>query len=247
MHCTETLYAKHRRVRSVEEISPSRIKYSDITAVISGEMEYAVNGKTELLSAGDMIFISAGKVRSRSAGNTPAEYVSLNFVSDEPIELPEVIHGALSSEVMLQLALIEEVGKKFYPTAEPMISPLIECLIMTMQRKLENETLPPLVRSIVDYIHANLSSKITLKDIGEHTFFNPIYCDTVFKNTMGRSILDYTIEKRIDEAKKLILHDTRSLSKIAESVGFTDYNYFARTFKKRSGYTPLEYKKIFTS
>lgn len=247
MHCTQTIYAKHRRVHSVGEILPSVIKYSDITAVISGEMEYTINGKSELLMPGDIVFIPAGKIRARSKGQKPAEYVSLNFITDEDVELPQITRGALTSEVMMQLALIEEVEKKFYPTAENMISPLIECLIMTVCRNLEKETLPPLVRRIVDYIHANLSSKITLKDIGEHTFFSPIYCDTVFKNTMGRSIVDYTIEKRIDEAKKLIVHNTLSLAKISEAVGFSDYNYFARTFKKRSGYTPLEYKKVFTS
>jgi two-component system response regulator YesN len=64
---------------------------------------------------------------------------------------------------------------------------------------------------------------------------------------MGRSIVDYIIEKRVEEAKKLILLDTMSLRIISDTVGFSDYNYFARTFKKRSGYTPLEYKKKFTS
>ena len=247
MYNVKTLYAKHRRVSAVGEIASADIRYNDMTVVLAGEMEYTVNGNKETLYAGDLVFIPCGKTRNRSAGDKPAEYISLNFTTDVPAELPEIIRGALTSEIMLQLSLIDELDKKFYPTAELMISPIIECIIMTLKRNLQNDTLPPLVRKIVEYVHSNLGERITLSDIGNHTFFSPIYCDSIFKEEMGRSIVDYIIEKRVEEAKKLILHDTMSLKRIAELVGFSDYNYFSRTFKKRSGYTPLEYKKRFTA
>ena len=241
------IYARHNRTRAVEAMPPAVIHYHDLTSVISGELVYTLNKKTVTLHAGDIILIRRGEERARSEGNTPSEYLSLNFGVEGEIPLPSVMRGALTSELMMQIALFDELVKKFYPDAEPMLSPLATCFITTLARNLESETLPPLVRKIVDYIHANLSEKITLSDIGSHTFFSPIYCDTVFKTHMGRSILDYVIEKRIDESKKLILHDTLPLSRIAESVGFSDYNYFARTFKKRCGYTPLEYKKLFAT
>ena len=85
--------------------------------------------------------------------------------------------------------------------------------------------------------------RITLEDIGKLTFFSPIYCDTVFKKDTGRSIIDHLIERRIDEAKKLLSSPDLSLSKISELCGFADYNYFCRVFKKRVGVTPGAYRK----
>ena len=85
--------------------------------------------------------------------------------------------------------------------------------------------------------------RITLDDIGRLTFFSPIYCDTVFKKDTGRSIIDHLIERRIDEAKKLLLSPDLSLTKISELCGFADYNYFCRVFKKRVGATPGAYRK----
>ena len=247
MYGIKTLISKHRRVRTVEPMPSAIIKYNDITAVLSGELEYKVRGKKEILRAGDVIFIPAGKLRERGRTDAPAEYVSLNFTSELPISLPDVIRDALSSEIMIQLTLIDELDKKFYPDAEGMISPIIECLITTFSKNIEKQTLPPLVQKIVDYIHSHLAEKITLKDIGEHTYFSPIYCDSLFKAAMGRSIIDYAIELRIDEAKRQMLINTATLTEIAVSVGFSDYNYFARTFKKRCGYTPKEYKNRFSS
>ena len=66
----------------------------------------------------------------------------------------------------------------------------------------------------------------------------------MFKKEVGRSIVDYALDRRIDEAKRLLLEGTMPLQQIAEYVGFTDYNYFSRVFKKRSGYSPTDYRHL---
>ena len=69
----------------------------------------------------------------------------------------------------------------------------------------------------------------------------------VFKKETGRSIIDFLIEERISESKKLLAEDSIPLATISELVGFDDYNYFSRVFKKRAGCTPSEYRKRTTS
>ena len=44
------------------------------------------------------------------------------------------------------------------------------------------------------------------------------------------------------EAKRLLAEGVYSLKKIALTIGYEDYNYFTRTFKKQCGYTPSQYK-----
>ena len=240
-------YARHNRAKSGIYMPKNTIYYYDLTAVISGRLEYTVNQKEIALNAGDAILIPPGSTRARAEADAPFDYISLNFTCEGEVDLPLYMPGALTNEVIMQIALCDERIKKFYPDIDSTLSPLTVCMLKTFKGNLESENLPETVRKITEYIREHLSEKITLRDIGAYTFFSPIYCDTLFKHTMGRSIIDYVIELRIDEAKKLILHDTASLSEIAATVGFSDYNYFARTFKKRCGYTPLEYKHIFLS
>lgn len=239
------ILARHNRAKIDTYMPENKIYYYDLTILINGELEYRINRKDITLNSGDAIFIPPDSLRGRADADVPCDYLSLNFTCPTPIELPLYMPGAITNELIMQIALCDELNKKFYPNIESTLSPLAVCMLNTIKNNLESENLPETVRKIIDYIHKNLSGKITLRDIGEHTFFSPIYCDTLFKNTIGRSIIDYVIELRIEEAKKLILHDTSSLSKIAEEVGFSDYNYFARTFKKRCGYTPHAYKQIF--
>jgi len=73
-------------------------------------------------------------------------------------------------------------------------------------------------------------------------FFSPLYCEIIFKRYTGTSIIKYLIQQRIERAKALLLDGTLSLKAIAIAVGFEDYNYFSRVFKRATGTSPKQYK-----
>ena len=70
------------------------------------------------------------------------------------------------------------------------------------------------------------------------------YCDIIFKRETGQSIIGYLTDQRIIEAKKLLIDSLLSLKEVAENVGFEDYNYFSRIFKKKTGYTPTQFRNL---
>jgi transcriptional regulator GlxA family with amidase domain len=57
------------------------------------------------------------------------------------------------------------------------------------------------------------------------------------------TIIEYICRERVSLAKKLIVTSQHSLSEISALCGFTDYNYFSRTFKRIAGVTAASYKK----
>jgi two-component system response regulator YesN len=67
----------------------------------------------------------------------------------------------------------------------------------------------------------------------------------VFKQETGLSITAYVIKKRIEKAKQLLIERVLTLPEVAERVGFSDYNYFSRVFKKEVGVSPINYRKSF--
>jgi len=77
------------------------------------------------------------------------------------------------------------------------------------------------------------------------THYSIPHCEMIFKQTTGMSIARYIIKKRIDESKSLLQEGTLSLPEIADEVGFSDYNYFSRAFKKEVGITPHRYKNSY--
>ena len=56
---------------------------------------------------------------------------------------------------------------------------------------------------------------------------------------------EYIANCRISESKKLLTSTYLSVREVSEKVGFLDYNYFIRLFKKHVGTTPLKYRNYF--
>ena len=50
--------------------------------------------------------------------------------------------------------------------------------------------------------------------------------------------------KRLTKAKELVLKTDMPIPTIADSVGFSDYNYFLRVFKKHYGISPKKMKAM---
>ena len=58
------------------------------------------------------------------------------------------------------------------------------------------------------------------------------------------SPMKYLTQIRIERAKELIMATQYRFGQIARLVGYDDYQYFVKVFKKTSGYAPGEYRTL---
>lgn len=237
-------YARHNSAVPASVLAPRVMSFYDLTVVINGTVFYAVDGKEITVKSGDAILIPPGSLRERKQSTESTDYVSFNFITDAPLDLPTHLEDVLHSDALFLLSAFDKINGRSYLDHKEENEHLLACLLLVFENRIRAKGIHPLVRKIMKYVHQNLGSKITLEDIGKETFFSPIYCDTLFKKETGHSIIDYIIAKRIDEAKRLLLECSLSLSGISELLGFHDYNYFSRVFKKRTGYTPSAYRRL---
>lgn len=101
------------------------------------------------------------------------------------------------------------------------------------------------VTNINDYIIRNIHFNITLKQLAEIVHLHPNYFIQYFKKHFNTSPIVYVNFMRLDRAVQLFIHyPDKSIREAAEEVGFNDYRYFSRLFKKRYGITPSAYKGI---
>lgn len=243
MNIPKLIYVRHTKGAPAPVIPEGTIPFVELTIVIKGTLEYRIDREKVTLCDSDAILIPYGAVRERKKSQEDADYISFNFLLHEAVDLPIFLPNILTRDIRLLVAVCDEIQQIHISAYEEPISHLLSSLLSIIKNNLQRQSTHPLVEKIVRYLHENISEKITLSDIARHTFFSAIYCDSVFKREMGRSIIDYLLEERINLAKQLLTEGTLSLQQIAESVGFSDYNYFSRTFKKRTGYTPVQYRK----
>lgn len=244
MRNLDLIYIRHNQNVYAPQINPHVIHFHELTILLKGTLTYTVDGETVPLSDGDAVYLPAGSLRARCEPEEPVDYVSFNFISDGEVILPRRMQNVLCSEILLLIAACDKIGSRIYPDSSEETVHLFACLLLVLEARARAERISPLTKQIMEYIHANLHRQITLADIGELTHYSPIYCTKVFKKEIGRSIMDYLLERRIDEAKKLLPDDTLSVVQVAEAVGFSDYNYFSRLFRKRSGCSPTVYRRF---
>ena len=99
-----------------------------------------------------------------------------------------------------------------------------------------------IVKQAKDYVHKNISEKITLDEAAGICYINPSYLSYCFKKTTGENFIDYVYKVRIEKAKDLLLYSDKMIRDIADIVGINDYSYFCKIFKKHEGITPLKYR-----
>ncbi|MBB3150584.1 two-component system response regulator YesN [Paenibacillus endophyticus] len=105
------------------------------------------------------------------------------------------------------------------------------------------ETKNPTVNSILHYVALNFRRDISLQDLSEQFFMNPSYISQLFKKEVGETLTAHMAKLRIAYACELLDSEAGSIQDIAEKIGYHDYFYFTRIFKKMTGKTPTQYRE----
>lgn len=100
------------------------------------------------------------------------------------------------------------------------------------------------ISQTIDYIHANLSSPLTLSDLSGICNLSNDYFSRLFLKTTGIRPIDYINRKRIETAQLQLVTTNDPIEKIALETGIDNFSYFNRMFKKYSCSTPGKYRKL---
>jgi AraC-like DNA-binding protein len=95
---------------------------------------------------------------------------------------------------------------------------------------------------IKNYIDSHYSENITLDFLSNLTYINKFHLVHLFTKEMGISPINYLINKRIDESKKLLSTTNYSIRDISSIVGFSNSSYFSQMFKKIAGISPKTFR-----
>jgi AraC-like DNA-binding protein len=98
------------------------------------------------------------------------------------------------------------------------------------------------VQKGIEYISANYSYPITVEDIAAYVGLSRSHLFRSFETVLGVSPKEYLTDFRIKQACYLLEHSSLSITAIANSIGFDNSLYFSKTFHKRKGMPPKEYR-----
>lgn len=102
------------------------------------------------------------------------------------------------------------------------------------------------IHSAANYATEHLAD-ICEEDVAQLFGMSYSYFSRTFKKVMNKSFTSFVNELRIDNARRLLLTTNISITEIAQESGFSTSSHFISGFKRKTGHTPLEYRKKLTN
>ena len=103
-----------------------------------------------------------------------------------------------------------------------------------------------IIHDVIEYLDNNYNETYDRKKLAEKFRLNEDYMGQLFKKMTNTNIANYINIKRIEAAKQLLQETNSRVIDIAFHVGFDNLTYFYRHFKKHTGYSPVEYRRMVT-
>lgn len=95
----------------------------------------------------------------------------------------------------------------------------------------------------VQMIQRYYAEDISLQSVASQINVNPSYLSRVFKQEKGENFISYLTRVRIERAKGFLESRKYKVYEVADKVGYHNYTYFSKIFKKIVGVSPEEFRR----
>jgi YesN/AraC family two-component response regulator len=151
----------------------------------------------------------------------------------------------------MQLLILDNLAELLLAAIEGFDIEEIRCILEQMIDEVFGIASPPkqcegmrqaIVR-IKEFIDQHYSEDLWLTGLSEKFNIESTYLSKTFKNIVGENLMLYISRTRVEKAKMLLHKKELNITDIALLVGYDDYSYFSRVFKKITGLSPREYRE----
>src|SRR5215211_617302 len=101
----------------------------------------------------------------------------------------------------------------------------------------------PLLAEVFGFIEEHYSERISLKDVARAVSLSPGHLTTVVRRKTGRTVVRWLSERRLVQARRLLVETDLAVEEVGHSVGYNDPTYFVRSFRRAYGTTPLGWRR----
>ena len=233
---------------------PSGYEFPQFLFTRRGAGKIVINGTEHELTKDSVCFIPAGCPHSYQAVSEPWVLNWVSFSGYESASLLEkwglnhfAVHGG--ADRMQRI-----IGKAYYTIKNDKLygnhyasvhlyDLLIEYRKLADNRQSELSSVnTAALADVLQYIEDNYFQQIKLSTLSDIAGITEQHLCRLFKRNFRMRPMEYLAKVRIQHAKEMLVFSDKSISEIAETVGFPDSSYFSAVFKKYEHIPPVEYR-----
>lgn len=247
---------------------PHKHSFYEILWIRKGTTKHFVDNQELDLSSDTIYFMSPGQthhfetyraIKGDSIMFTE-EFFILNFINKEALQQLSFLDNSYRSpnikldepakqvlEPLLKLLYLEFNRSDHSKLA---LSAMLYVFLNTLQRiyltRGDNSHFPSNHTTIFNnfkrLLEQNYKEQKKLSFYSEALFITPHYLTEVVKNVAGKTASEFVQDRLLLEAKRMLVQSHFQIGQIADELGFKDFSYFSRHFKKHNKLSPEQYR-----
>lgn len=241
--------------------------------ILSGHMQYNINGQTVMLETGNGLFVNSRQLHyGYSDDKTECEFICillhpLLLCATDSIQQSFIIPVINSSYAYIELfkdidwqndilsalydmylnkgsyAYILTVQSLFYKIWSILFDHILINNINVNKPSYDSHHLTAL-KKMIGYIQTHYNEKITLDDICTIGNVCKSSCCKIFQSYLHQTPMSYLTDYRLNRSIELLQTTSMNITEICLTVGFSGASYFTETFRKYFSCSPTEYRKM---
>lgn len=264
--------AHFRRVEPIWRYPKHDHAFFELNYQVEGLQVMTLNGKEVIHRPGEIFLISPFDPHSTHViGNENMAYYCLHFEVDDPLLrrlmcLSGSRHYAADSVLATRLTptLEKLIAYTRQQTQQPVVArlqilssvfELLAALGLSLSENLDQTPqLHPAVLNFATALAARIERQITtqselegIETMIELLGYSPAHGNAIFHKVYGMAPRDYRSTLKLKRAKLLLMNVDLSIERVAEQMGYSELAHFSRQFKRWSGLSPLQYRKLASS
>jgi AraC-like DNA-binding protein len=100
-----------------------------------------------------------------------------------------------------------------------------------------------LLAEVFGVIEKSFRERLSLKDVAAAVNISPGHLTTVVRRKTGRTVQEWIVERRMGEARRLLVETDLGVEQVCQRIGYNEPSYFVRSFKRAHGTTPLAWRR----
>lgn len=232
--------------------------------IIEGSISHNYEGKTEILSVGDLRLLLPGESHSfkKIEHNVQRDVMVdtsffeevCKFLFASPQTFKNIVHGKRVSISIEEITEIERLLNDFSQEtnihkkrcmALELVCKLLSKFCVTASKNTNvSASYPDVIKIILSSLTKPEHLGKTINDMVTHLGYSPIYISRLFKKHVGITLSEYLKDIRISHTAYYLENTNYSLQQICNLVGLDNLSYLNKIFKQKYGTTPIRYRKM---
>ena len=208
------------------------------------------NNLMDMVSRGDVQALTewasvAPAVRGGRLADDACRQIKNTFIVSTTLTSRAAIRGGVDVEEALSLSDSYIRKCEILSTAEQIINLQYRMVLdytSRVEKQKASEGSSKLISDVSRYVRRNISGRTSVEEMARSMFISRTHLAARFKQITGKTLTDFILSEKTEEAKRLLTSTDKSLLAIGEYLGFSSQSHFTKVFKKYSGKTPSEYR-----